>query len=136
MPRARSARTGFVAGFAAAVCLLAVMWGVRSVVAPGAKTFTASCASADVTAVIWLDSEAVVATVEVADNQVDRDWQVRWKSYSGRAGSPLRRSPGTTVLTASEALGDTDDGTHRTVLVRPDGASDWCRLDLNVHRYW
>jgi len=74
---------------------------------------------------------AILAQVTV-DDPLARGWTVRWGGYAEESGeTQLWGLPGTTLIDATQVLGDFDDGTHRTIQLRPAGQDNWC--DLNMH---
>ena len=73
----------------------------------------------------WV-TPAVVGHVTVFDGE-RRTWAVRWGDYASDARIPVTGSHGS-VGFASALLGDTDDGSDRTVAIRPSGERDWCSL--------
>jgi len=101
---------------------------------PGPKTFTEQCSRATVTGTISVQSSLVVVQLTVLDDK-DRTWTVKWGNYDEQVGSEtLTEFPGTYLSGAAQVLGDTDDGTHRSALLRPDGQRSWC--ELKMHAYW
>lgn len=131
---------GAVVGVVATIVLLALAWGVKSVLSPGARTFTTTCSGATVTGTIWVDDTSdVVTSVAVVDPK-SRSWTIAWGDYAGEVADstmiPSSADYGGSLLSATQMLGDTDGGTHRTAQVRPVGQQSWCALHMHVHWFW
>lgn len=123
-----------VAGFAAACVLALVFWVVRDEPASLARSFTSTCSGANVTGTIWIDNAGVFVSVVVVDPR-DPAWEVQWPTFSDAVpGGPMTPTRGAdytgSILTTTQMLSDTDDGTTRTAAVRPGGQAAWCRLTM------
>lgn len=131
---------GAVVGATGALVFGSVVWGASQLLSSGPRTFTDTCSGARVTGMIWLDGSGVFTSAAVVDPR-GRSWDVQWGGYTEEvAGSAMTPAPepdySGTVLGATQALGDTDDGTHRTVQVRPHGEGAWCDLKMHVSKLW
>ena len=131
---------GVIVGVVATLVLVAVAWGAHQVLPSGARTFTTTCSGANVTGTIWVDDSGVYTSVAVVDPRT-RSWDIRWGGYAEEvAGSTMIPASGAdysgSLVSATQTLGDTDDGTHRTAQVRPHGQGAWCALDMHVSSLW
>jgi hypothetical protein len=130
-----------VVGLAATLLLVSIAWGVKSVLAPGPRTFTTTCSGATVTGTIWVDDASGVFTSPTVVDPKARAWDIRWGGYAEEvAGSTMIPTRGAdytgSLVSTTQTLGDTDGGTHRTGQVRPAGQSSWCALDMHVFLLW
>jgi hypothetical protein len=131
---------GVIAGVVATLVLISIAWGADQVLSLRARTFTTTCSGAHVTGTIWVDHSGVFTSVAVVDPK-KRQWDIRWGSYAQEvAGSTMVRTSGAdydgSLVSATQSLGDTDDGTHRTVQIRPAGQAARCVLDMHVSLLW
>ena len=137
----RGVVVGVVIGVVATLVLAIDAWGANQVLSSGPRTFTTTCSGAHVTGMIWLDDSGVFTSTSVVDPE-GRRWNVRWGGYAeeiaGSAMVPPSSEPdySGTLVSATQTLGDTDDGTHRTVQVRPRGQAAWCPLNMHVSILW
>ena len=131
---------GVIIGVVATLLLVSIAWGANKVLSSDARTFTTTCSGANVTGTIWVDDSGVFASVAVVDPKA-RSWDIRWGDYAEEvAGSTMTPTSNAdyigSLVSATQTLGDTDDGIHRTAQVRPDGQSAWCTLDMHVSFLW
>ncbi|RNL78612.1 hypothetical protein [Nocardioides marmorisolisilvae] len=133
--RRRPVLRGFVLGVVITMVVLGLTWAGKQLLDPGVRSFATTCSGAKVTGTIWVESSGVNTTV-VIDDPKQRGWRVVWGRYGEAADSSLKAPPVPELLVAAATLGDTDDGTHRTARLRPDGAAGWCDLKMHVYRFW
>ena len=132
----RSVWFGVAIGAISALVLVFAVWGAKSALLTDTKTFTSRCSNAKVTGTISVEPSAVVVQVTVLDEAV-RNWTAKWGDYRGEVGtSTLTKFPGDYLLGTAQLLGDTDDGTHRTVFLRPEGQHSWCELKMHTSWLW
>jgi hypothetical protein len=132
---------GAIVGVVATLLLVSMAWGANHVLSSDPRTFTKACGGASVTGTIWVDDPGVFTTVAVVDPKA-RSWEIAWGGHGEHIPSSTmirnRQADYYTgsVLSATQLLGDTDGGTHRTAQVRPDGHQAWCDLDMYVTLAW
>ena len=135
----RGLTVGVIVGVVATLLLVSVAWAAKQVLSSDARTFTTTCRGATVTGTIWVDDSGVFTSVAVVDPN-KRNWDIKWGDYAEEvAGSTMSRSsPDYTgsLVSSTQMLGDTDDGTHRTAQVRPHGQSSWCATNMHVYWFW
>jgi len=137
----KGARRGVVVGVVATLVLAVAAWGADQVLSSGPRTFTTTCSGANVTGMIWVDASGVFTSASVVDPE-GRRWDVRWGGYAEEIAGSAMVSPTSqpdysgTLVSATQTLGDTDDGTHRIVQVRPRGQRTWCALNMHVSLLW
>jgi hypothetical protein len=133
-------RFGIKVGLAIGVATVLVLgWGIKTLAGYGdPKVYSMSCRGAQVVGTISLYSSSVVVQVSIVDPK-ERAWVVNWDQYAEEQAQrrlPWTSSDDTGVLSTAATLGDTDDGDERTVLVKPNGETAWCTLDMHVDGFF
>lgn len=131
---------GVVVGVVATLVLLSVAWGAKQVFSSDARTFTTTCSGANVTGTIWVHDAGVFISVAVVDPKA-RTWDIGYDGYRESVADSIMISTSDadytgSLVSASQMLGDTDDGGQRTVQVRPHGREAWCAVDMHVSSLW
>jgi hypothetical protein len=93
-----------------------------------------SCDQATVSGILSFaaGSPPVLAQVAVDDPR-RRTWTVRWGGFAEEINdTELLSLPDTSLVGTTQVLGDTDDGTRRTIQLRPTGQDVWCELKMHM----
>lgn len=132
---ARSVWFGVACGLLASLLLATGLLVVRSVL-PGTRTFHMQCGGASLHGTIWVEDSMVNALVSVSDPK-RRKWRLTWKGYEDATDPNTLNTDNDSLSAASVAvLTDTDDGTHRTAILRPEGQSKTCAFQMHASRLW
>jgi hypothetical protein len=122
---------GGVALFAALVIVAVLV--VRDTVSTGPATTSIEChdAAVDLTIGTIPNAQSVFVQVIVTDEDA-RGWVVQWPNARTDDPSSLLEALGGRVRHGFRILGDTDDGSDRTVRVRPQGTEEWCQVSASL----